>query len=634
MNKIDNILQRLSNKYASKWLVFLFDLCVIVFTFFLAYIIRYNFKFDFDIEIFLKQIPFVVAAAAISILIVGSYKGVVRFTGTKDVINLVVGLNILATILIISTFTSRKFHFDTTFDIPGSIIYIHLLLNMFFLITIKFYIKTAYRNLFENFGTKKNTLIYGAGTSGMITYEALSNDPKSETKIIGFIDDDKQKIGKQINVLRVYGLDHITPEFVASKNLEQVIISMHNVDSEHLLHISNTFLDIGVKVKTVPPLNQWVNGNFNLKEIKDLNIEDLLGRHQIQIDNPLLVQEYTNKVLLVTGAAGSIGSELTRRLSKYQYKHLILVDNSESALYNIQQELVQNQKLNITAIVADVRDYKRLETIFSKHKPEIVFHAAAYKHVPLMEKNPFEAVKVNILGSYNTANLSSIYGVEKFVFISTDKAVNPTNVMGATKRIAEMYISSLSELQPTKTKFIITRFGNVLGSNGSVIPLFKKQIKAGGPLTVTHKDIIRYFMTIPEACALVLEAAAMGSGQEIYVFDMGKPVKILDLAKNMITLSGLKYPQDIDIKIVGLRPGEKIYEELLIDGENSIPTYNDKIMIARCKPIDANEFYLQLNTLLAITSKTQNIEIVSKIKDIVPEYTPNNTNYDVLNRLN
>ncbi|PWK19970.1 FlaA1/EpsC-like NDP-sugar epimerase [Xanthomarina spongicola] len=631
MNKIIHILKGLSHKYASKWLVLLFDLCVVAFTFFLAYIIRYNFEIDFDFIAFLKQIPFVLIAALTSFLIVNSHNGVVRFTGVKDVINLIIGINILATILIVTTFLSRQFNFDKVFDIPGSIIYIHLLLNIFFLVGIRFFIKSLYKSIVTDFDVKKSVLIYGAGTSGMITYDAVFNDPKSNIQVVGFIDDNDSKSGKKINLLNVYEPEKITKKFIEKNNIEEVIISIQNIDSNRLLQITSNLFALNLKVKIVPAVKNWIDGDLSFGQIKDLNLEDLLGREPINIDNPILDEEYSNKVILVTGAAGSIGSELVRKLSRYNFKKLILLDNAESNLYDIQQELKRNGKVNIEAIVSDIRNKIRINNIFDFYKPDIIFHAAAYKHVPLMEQCPYEAVSVNVRGTKNLIDLSVKYGIEKFILISTDKAVNPTNVMGATKRIAEMIVCYQNRSSSGKTKFIITRFGNVLGSNGSVIPLFKKQIESGGPLTVTHKDIIRYFMTIPEAAQLVLEASAMGLGHEIFVFDMGKPVKIFDLAINMITLSGLRYPEDISIKITGLRPGEKIFEELLVDGENTKPTYNEKIMIAKCKSITIPDVKKNIDDLCNLGPNTQNIEIVSKIKDIVIEYIPNNSKYDVLN---
>lgn len=622
------ILHKISQKYASKWLIMLLDLLVVLFTFFIAYLIRFNFSIDFNIKLLLNQLPFVALAAFISFLSVGSHKGVVRFTGYKDIINIIIGVNILATILIISTFLSRKLNFDDVFNISGSIIYIHLLLNILFLTGFKLFIKSLYNNLMQDFKTTKRVLIFGAGNAGMITYDAINNDSKNGYEVIGFIDDNEQKVGKKINLLKVYSLDKINKKFVTNNDVEEVIISVQNIESSRLLQITGQLFSLGLKVKIVPPVQHWIDGDLSLGQIKEVNIEDLLGRQQISIKNSALIDEYDNQIIFITGAAGSIGSELARKVSEYRYKKLILIDSAESSLYNIEQEFNRNGKVNFDAIVGDIRDHNRMEQLFDLYKPKIVFHAAAYKHVPLMENNPYEAVSVNVIGTKNIASLSVKYNVNKFVFISTDKAVNPTNVMGATKRIAELYVNCLQGQR--QTKFITTRFGNVLGSNGSVIPLFKKQIENGGPLTVTHKDITRYFMTIPEACQLVLEAATMGNGGEIFVFDMGKTVKIFDLAVNMIILSGLRYPEDIDIKITGLRPGEKIYEELLADGENTKPTYHEKIMIAKTKQLDINDIELKIERLCSANIKMQNLEIVSLMKEIIPEYVSNNSKYEVL----
>ena len=621
-------LYNISQRYASKWLVLLFDVCVVIFTFFLAYLIRFNFKFDFELLKFFKEIPFVAFTAIISFLIVGSHKGVVRFTGIKDVVNIVIGVNILATILLIGTYLSRRSNLAISFDISGSIIYIHLLLNIFFLISAKFFIKSAYKEIISEIQPITNVLIYGAGTSGNITYDAITSDVKSNIEVVGFIDDDERKVGKRIDQLKVYDPKLIDQDFIDKLKVDEIIISIQNIGPQRLLEISSYFLSKSVKVKIVPPLKQWINGDLQVSQIKDINIEDLLGREPINIDNPILNDEYDNKIILITGAAGSIGSEIVRKLCSFKYKKLVLIDSAESSLYDIQQELIQESINNFEVIVSDVRNSSRINQIFTEYRPDIIFHAAAYKHVPLMENNPYEAVSVNVSGTINVADLAVKHGVNKFVMVSTDKAVNPTNVMGATKRIAELYINCLKG--KGKTKFIITRFGNVLGSNGSVIPLFKKQIEVGGPLTVTHRDITRYFMTIPEACSLVIEAAAMGNGGEIFVFDMGKSVKIFDLAINMITLSGLKYPEDIDIKIIGLRPGEKIYEELLADGENSKPTYHEKIMIAKSRKLDYEKIEQKIIDLYDCNQKCQNLEIVSKIKEIVPEYVSNNSKFEVL----
>ncbi|OIQ27491.1 MAG: polysaccharide biosynthesis protein [Bacteroidetes bacterium MedPE-SWsnd-G2] len=621
------LLHKISERYASQWLVLTFDVSIVVFTFFLAYLIRFNFQLDFDLIIFFKQIPFVIIAACISYLLVGSHKSVVRYTGFKDVVNVIIGVNILATILIISTFFSRKYNFDAVFNISGSVIYIHLLLNILFLIGSKLFVKSIYKQITAELNISKNVLIYGAGSSGLITYEAITNDPKSNIITIGFVDDNDSKIGKKINLLPVYPLKKITPEFVEKYNLEEVIISIQTIESSRLLEITGLLFKLGLKVKIVPPVQNWIDGDLSIGQIKDVRIEDLLGREPIKIANPDLDHEYNNEIIFVTGAAGSIGSEIARKVCNFNYKQLILIDSAESSLYELEQEFILRGIKNFKVIVGDIRDRYRMNLLFNAYKPKIVFHAAAYKHVPLMENNPYEAVSVNIKGTKNIADLSLKHLVNKFVFISTDKAVNPTNVMGASKRIAELYVTCLKG--QGQTKFITTRFGNVLGSNGSVIPLFKNQIEAGGPLTVTHKDITRYFMTISEACQLVLEAAAMGNGGEIFVFDMGKSVKIYDLALNMITLSGLRFPDDINIKITGLRPGEKIYEELLADGENTGSTYHEKIMIAKTRAIDKDKIQ---NLILSLCDKKRktNIEIVALIKDIIPEYISNNSKFEVL----
>ncbi len=627
---LKGFLQKISNRYASKWLVLLFDASVVLVTFFFAYLIRFNFKLSFDFEVFIKQLPIVFITALISFLLVGSHKGVVRFTGFKDVVNIIIGANILATILISITYITRKLNSDSFFNLPGSIIYIHLLLNFLFLVGLKFTIKSLYRKIVTEGQIKTHVLIFGAGNSGMITYDAISGDAKSNLEVVGFIDDNQSKVGKKINLLKVHSLKDINEKFIQKLKVDEVIISIQNIEAARLLEITGQLFALKLKVKIVPPVQQWIDGDLSIGQIKEVKIEDLLGREPIEITNPILVDEYQNQVILVTGAAGSIGSEIARKLTNYNFKKLILVDIAESYLYDIQQEFNQKGITNFVAIVGDVRDKIRMNHIFNTHKPKIVFHAAAYKHVPLMENNPYEALSVNVNGTRNIADLSVKHSINKFVFISTDKAVNPTNVMGATKRIAELYVNCLKG--KGHTKFITTRFGNVLGSNGSVIPLFKRQIESGGPLTVTHPDITRYFMTISEACQLVLEAATMGNGGEIFVFDMGKSVKIYDLAVNMIILSGLKFPEDIDIKITGLRPGEKIYEELLADGENTKPTYHEKIMIAKSKQLDIETVESKIITLSSVSATSQNLKIVSLMKDIVPEYVSNNSKFEVLDR--
>jgi FlaA1/EpsC-like NDP-sugar epimerase len=619
------------NKYASRWLVLCIDVFLVCFSFILAYIVRFDISFDFNTENFYYQLPLVISLALTSFLLVGSYKGIIRHTGTKDAFNVFLGISIFSLSVIFIVIVNQIFSLFDFFTIPKTIILIHYLISVFILILSRYIFKAFYEVLSTELKSVTNTLIYGAGDSGIITYGALNRETENNYDIIGFIDDDKNKINKKIDRIKIYGLSKINKDFIDKYEIEEVIISTKKIKPARLLEITDKLLGLNLKVKIVPPLTKWIDGTLEANQIKQVNIDDLLDRQQILIDNPIVKRDVNRKIILVTGAAGSIGSEISRQLAVYNLDHLVLIDQAESALYDLQQELFQKGILNFSTLVADVRDKKRMREVFEYYKPQKVFHAAAYKHVPLMEESPYEAVKINILGTKNIADLSIKYKVDSFVMISTDKAVNPTNVMGATKRIAEMYISCLSK-QQKKTRFTTTRFGNVLGSNGSVIPLFKKQIEKGGPLTVTHKDITRYFMTIPEACRLVLEAGSMGTGGEIYIFDMGKSVKIFNMAKRMISLSGLKYPDDIDIKITGLRPGEKLYEELLADGENTLKTYHEKIMIAKPQIIDNVKFIDFIDGLSLKKNRLTNSEIVGLMKEIVPEYISNNSKFEKLDK--
>lgn len=609
-------------------MVFGIDLFLVGLAYFFAYAIRFEASFDFDFYTALQQLPVVLVLAAVAFLMVGSYKGIVRHTGTKDAFNIFLAISILSISLGALVLFANVFAKTILFSIPKSIILIHYFLSIFILVISRYVFKAFFEVINAEISTVRNVLIYGAGDSGMITYGALNRDGHQNYEVLGFLDDNPSKINKKIDRVRIFDPQKIDKAFIKEKNIKEIIISIQKIKSERLLEITDHFLPYEVQIKIVPPLSKWIGGDLNANQIKEVNIDDLLGRAQITIDNPFVKRKVTHKTILVTGAAGSIGSEIVRQLASYQLKQLILVDQAESALYDLQQELCQQNCKNFTAIVADVRDRDRMEGIFKKYQPHRVFHAAAYKHVPLMEQSPYEAVKINIMGTISIADLALAYGAERFVMVSTDKAVNPTNVMGATKRVAEMYVSCLSK-KSTSTKFTITRFGNVLGSNGSVIPLFKRQIEHGGPLTVTHQDITRYFMTIPEACKLVLEAGTMGKGGEIYIFDMGKSVKIFDLAKRMISLSGLQYPEDIDIVFTGLRPGEKLYEELLADGENTQPTYHEKIMIAKTQPIDEHAILELIETLYAAKTKSSD-DIVRILKKLVPEYVSQNSTFEKL----
>ena len=621
---IKNYLVSNAHRYASKWLVLAIDVFLISISFILAYVIRFNLTLDFKSEDLFIQLPIVAVIAVISFMSTESYKGVVRHTGVRDVYKIFNAICLSSILTIFLVIMNRQFVVVDNFTIPLGIIIIHSLLAFIALIASRYIFKTAFFNLVKKFKATKNVMIYGAGESGILTYNAITNQTSSNARVIAYLDDDPKKIGKIINGVMVLGKDVLSEYFLSSKDVSEIIVSINNVDSNKLRELVESLVEYPVQVKIVPPVENWINGELKVSQIKQVQIEDLLDRSPIDIKKSKVSEQLKNQVILVTGGAGSIGSEIVRQIANYDYKSLIIIDQAESALYDLQQELKQNGFHNFVPIVGDIRDKNRMNTYFQEHKPTMVFHAAAYKHVPLMEYNYYEAIKINIAGTKTIVDLAMNHKVDKFVFVSTDKAVNPTNVMGATKRIAEMYISSVQ--QENKTKFITTRFGNVLGSNGSVIPLFRKQIEKGGPLTVTHKDITRFFMTIPEASQLVLEAAVMGEGGEIFIFDMGKSVKIFDLAKNMIKLSGLKYPEDIDIKITGLRPGEKLYEELLANGENTLPTYHKKILIGKVKELDYALVKSKIDEL-CVSNMFFNGNTMALMKEIVPEYVSNNSEF-------
>ena len=616
------------NTSVARWVVLLIDVVLVVQSFFLSYLIYFNFNLNFQRYGFFSQLALVAVLAVFSFVAVGSYKGTVRQTGMKDALNVFYGLSILLVSLVLLTSLDRIYNYTDRLAVPFAIMIIHFLINIIVLIASRFIFKRVIYKVLAAHIPPKKTLIYGAGDAGLLTFATLNNELNSSpNRVVGFIDDDKSKIGKKYNRTKVFNPSEITKSFIDKNKIEEIIVSIQNIEAFKLMQIVDSLLELGVKVKIVPSVDKWIDGDLSEGQIKEVKIEDLLNRASIKIKNPILQKELRDKVILITGAAGSIGGEIASQIANYKFKKLILLDQAESEIYSIQQDFIRRGIENFYIEVADIRNEQRMANIFKTYVIEFVFHAAAYKHVPLMESNPYEAVKVNVFGSKTVMNLAVQHHVEKFVMVSTDKAVNPTNVMGATKRIAEIYANALNK--ESATKFITTRFGNVLGSNGSVIPLFKKQILEGGPVQVTHKDITRYFMTISEACSLVLEAGVMGEGGEIYVFDMGESVKIVDLAKRMIHLSGLRYPEDIAIEFIGLRPGEKLYEELLSSEENTIPTYNEKIMIAKIKQVDFKEAKAKIMEL----SKLENLDsyaIVSKIKAILPEYISNNSKYEKL----
>jgi FlaA1/EpsC-like NDP-sugar epimerase len=497
---------------------------------------------------------------------------------------------------------------------------------------------------------KRRVIIYGAGEVGIAAKRTLDHDPKVNMTIIAFIDDDERKSGKVIDGINIY---HPTEIRVLAKDekVDDLLIGSHNLLPERKNTVVDFCLEHNIKVLTLPPVQTWINGQISSRQIQNIKIEDLLEREPIEIHNDDIREQLRGRRVLVTGAAGSIGSEIVRQISVFQPQMIILNDQSETPLHELQLELQENNlDNNFHSFIGDIRDHCRMELLFQTFKPHYVYHAAAYKHVPLMEHNPGEAVRTNVMGTKVIADLSLKYGVNKFVMISTDKAVNPTNVMGASKRIAEIYVQSLfnsfkyrepttytnglshlnEDLSRAKTRFITTRFGNVLGSSGSVIPRFQAQIQKGGPITVTHPDITRYFMTIPEACRLVLEAGSMGEGGEIFIFDMGKSVKIVELAKKMIRLSGLVPHQDVAIEFSGLRPGEKLYEELLNDMENTMPTHHEKIMVAKVREYNFQTISKHIKELISLSCEYKDRQVVIKMKEIVPEFKSNNSVYEEL----
>jgi len=631
-------IRRYSNRFLSRWLVLAIDVIIAIFSFLVATALRLNFRYEeLHLDVFIYHFVFLLSIRLITFLYFKTYSGIIRHTSIEDAVLILKTIFTGTMVAAVISLAIRYFlQVETLIYVPISILVIDFFICLFLLVSLRFMVKKFYESFINEFKPAVGVLIYGAGYSGLLTKNVIQNDRGINYQVLGFIDDNDSKVGKTIEGIRVFNLAEALDKFVDTYEGLQVIMAIKNINIQAKRKISDVFLDRGVVVKTLPPVDKWVGGEFAINQIHNVKIEDLLGREEIQMNNKMISEEMNSKSILVTGAAGSIGSEIVRQLIAYFPSKIILVDQAESGLFDLEYELVGRIPSNteIVVKVADVSDINRMSYIFRTHKPSIVFHAAAYKHVPLMEKNPYEAVKINILGTRILADLAAENAVDKFVMVSTDKAVNPTNVMGATKRFAEMYTQSMNQLEGMHTKFIATRFGNVLGSNGSVIPLFKKQIERGGPVTVTHPDITRYFMTIPEACELVLEAATMGEGGEVFVFDMGESVKIINLAKKMITLSGMRVDRDIEIKFTGLRPGEKLYEELLSTDENTLPTHHPKILIAKVNVPSYSYMDIQMNLMQEVLDEGgNNNDLVSKIKEVIPEYKSNNSIFEKLDKV-
>ncbi|MGB1039543.1 MAG: polysaccharide biosynthesis protein [Flavobacteriales bacterium] len=621
---------KLPENNIQRWVIFLFDTGATLFALFLAYALRFDFfnsQQDFTEEFYVLKtsLPFFIGVRVLLFYFGKTHAGIIRYTSTEDAKRIFYVVTAGTVIFILFSFV-RFYAIDDKFFLPRPIIAIEYLLTLFFMIAARIAVKLIYHEGKKDSGENiENVIIYGAGEMGSIVYRTFNESAKINQKVVAFVDDSSKKSGNLLLGTKVYQSDKFA-EIVKKYKVQKVIIAILNPSNINKNRMLDEALNLGVEIMNVPPVENWINGQINFNQIKKINVEDLLGRKEIQLDKDKINESISNKVVLVTGAAGSIGSELVRQLLSFSPSKIVLLDQAESALYDIEQELIE-QSSSLEIVVGDISNLIRIEKVFSHFKPSVVYHAAAYKHVPLMEENPCEAIDTNVRGTKNLVELSDKYKVEKFVMVSTDKAVNPTNVMGASKRIAELIAQNKNK--DSQTAYITTRFGNVLGSNGSVIPLFKRQIEKGGPITVTHKEVTRFFMTIPEACQLVLEAGIIGSGGEIFVFDMGDSVKIINLAHRMIKLSGFEPEEEIKIKITGLRPGEKLYEEVLSDKESTMPTHHPQILIGKTRAIE-EDIEERINRLIEVSMNQQNVETVKEMKQIIPEFVSNNSVFDKL----
>ena len=629
-----------------RWIIFTIDICLSIFALILAKVLKNNFIIEnINLLALYKSVLIVVVVNTLVFFNIKTFAGIVRYTSAQDSFRILFAVTLSSLAIFFSNAIIIVLGGDRILSNVTIIIY--SLFSFLFLITYRVIVKYFFMYIKNAKLDKIRIIIYGAGEAGVATKRTFDHDAKVNKTIIAYVDDDLRKVGKTIDGVKI--LDAATLETLIIKHeVDEVIFASYTIPSDRKEQIVDVCLENDVKILNIPPPDVWARGDVSTAQIQNLNIEDLLNRKPIQIDTEGIKKQLKDKRILITGAAGSIGSEIVRQVLKFESGLIILCDHSETALHHLYLELEETHKdINFHAFIGDVKDEKRMNFLFDTFKPHYVYHAAAYKHVPMMEDNPAEAIKTNVLGTKTIADLSVKHGVQKFVMISTDKAVNPTNIMGASKRIAEIYVQSLNNSLTTNdfvfsnglgyindlnvkpiTRFITTRFGNVLGSNGSVIPRFKQQIEKGGPVTVTHPEITRYFMTIPEACRLVLEAGCMGKGGEIFVFDMGKSVKIVELAKKMIRLAGLVPNEDIKITYSGLRPGEKLYEELLNDNENTMPTHHEKIMIGRVREYVFNEIEAQIYKLVDHAVINDNRKVVIQMKTIVPEFKSKNSKFE------
>ncbi|WP_312342353.1 nucleoside-diphosphate sugar epimerase/dehydratase [Chryseobacterium binzhouense] len=628
----DNVVKLTELRYIPRWTVLFLDLSIAFLSIFISYyfIEKLHVRVNFPEYIYIK-IAIIITVNAFFMFVYKTYAGIIRHSTFFDFFKIILCSGSTLSILLVINFL---FNLDVGKPL---FLYPNLFLYFFISISIMFFFRMVIKQMFNILidykgSSKVRVAVVGVGDASVSLARAILHNPNYPYRLEGFLTKRSDSNKALLLGRKIYNID----KFFKDKNLigqfDAVLIIKEIMSKQELVEWMTYALDNGLKVLKAPTLSKMRESDF-VGGIRNLQIEDLLNRKPIKIENQAVKKRHSGKNVLVTGGAGSIGSEIVRQVAQFEPSVIVVVDQAESPLYELELDLLEkfpNQKFKF--VLADISNNYRLEALFENYQFSMVYHAAAYKHVPLIEENPHEAIFVNVLGTRNVAMLSKKYKVNRFVMVSTDKAVNPTNVMGASKRTAELFVQSLQGSEGNTTKFITTRFGNVLGSNGSVIPHFKKQIEKGGPVTITHPDIIRYFMTIPEACELVLEAGTMGSGGEIYVFDMGEPVKILDLARRMIKLSGFTPDEDIKIKFIGLRPGEKLYEELLSNDATTVPTHHQKIMISKDPCLRFSEIEMLCKQIIKSAIKRDKLQVVRILKEIVPEFISNNSEFEVLDK--